>query len=158
MRSGLYPAGLSFVLLGGIFATFGGVKLSTELRYRNDGVHVLGTVASKSIESASANQSSTRYLVGYRFATTRGAAMEGRDEVDVERWEELRPGDPFEIVYLSASPATSRAAASTELPLALAFTATGAFVLLVGGAVLLMGARSARAQPAEERSRPSGLG
>ena len=145
MRSGLYPAGFFFVLLGGVFAVVGGVKLSKELRYRRDGVRTLGTVTSKSIESAADNQSSTRYLVGYRFATNEGATVEGRDEVDVDRWEELQQGSPFEVIYLSASPATSRATASTELPLAVVFTATGAFVLLIGGGVLLMGARSPRA-------------
>lgn len=144
MRSGLLPAGLFFALLGGIFAVVGGVRLSEERRYRSDGVRVLATVTSKAVESASRNQSRTRYLVAYRFPTTQGAAMEGRDEVDVDRWEELRPGDSFEIVYLPASPATSRAVASGELPLALGFTAIGAFVLLMAGAVLLEGARSAR--------------
>jgi hypothetical protein len=145
-RSGLCPAGLFFMLLGGIFASLGGVRLSEELRYRRDGVRVRGTVVSKSIESASSNQSSTRYLVAYRFATTQGAATEGSDEVSVDRWEELRQGDPFEIVYRPDSPAANRATTTTEMPLAVAFTATGAFVLLVGGGVLLIGARTVSRQ------------
>jgi len=145
MRSGFYPTGLFFALLGGVFATVGGVKLSRELSYRNDGVSVFGVITSKSIESVAANQSSTRYLVGYRFTTAQGAAIDGRDEVDVERWEALRQGDPFEIVYLPASPVTNRTAARTDLPLGAAFTGLGVFVLLVGVVVLFMGVRSARA-------------
>jgi hypothetical protein len=139
-----------FLLLGGIFATLGGVRLSAELRYRSDGVHVHGTVVSKSIESATSNRSSTRYLVAYRFATAQGVAIEGSDEVDVDRWEELRPGAPFEVVYLPDSPGANRATTTTEMPLAIAFTAVGAFVVLVAAGVLVIGVRTASRQLTRE--------
>lgn len=140
-RSGLLPGGLFFVVLGGIFAGAGGVRLWEELRYREAGVHVRGAVASKAVESASANRSSTRYLVTYRFATPDGAVREGTDEVDPDLWEALREGDSFEVVYLPRSPASSRAATTTRMPLAVGFTAVGVFVLLIGGGLLAAGAR-----------------
>ena len=140
-RSGLLPAGLFFVLLGGIFAAAGGARLWKELRYREAGVQVRGTVVSKTIESVSTNRSRTRYLVTYRFTTPDGAAREGTDEVDPDRWEDLRQADPFEVVYLPHSSASSRATTSTEMPLAIGFTAAGAFVLLIAGGMLAAGAR-----------------
>jgi hypothetical protein len=152
-RSGLCPAGLFFMLLGAIFAILGSVRLAGELRYRKEGVRVRGAVVSKSIESASSNRSSTRYLVTYRFATAQGVTMEGSDEVDADRWDELNPGDPFEIVYLGHSPASSRATTTTEMPLALAFTSIGAFVLLVGGGVLVLGVREVSRQLAPRDNR-----
>jgi hypothetical protein len=140
-RSGLLPAGVFFVLLGGIFGAAGGVRLWEELRYREAGVHVQGAVLSKAVESASTNRSRTRYLVTYRFLTPEGAVREGADEVDPDRWEELRPGDPFEVVCLPRSPVSSRATTTTRMPLAVGFTAIGAFVLLIGGAMVVAGAR-----------------
>lgn len=139
-RSGLLPAGLFFTLLGGIFAAAGGVRLWDELRYREAGVRVRGTVVSKAIESASTNRSRTRYLVTYRFASPEGAVREGTDEVDPDRWEELRQGDSFEVAYLPRS-ASSRATTTTQMPLAIGFTAIGTFVLLIGGGLLAAAAR-----------------
>lgn len=139
-RSGLLAGGLFFAALGGIFAVAGGVRLWEELRYREAGVHVRGAVASKAVESASANQSRTRYLVTYRFATPDGAVREGQDEVDPDRWEALREGDSFEVVYLPRPHASSRAATTTGMPLAVGFTAIGVFVLLIGGGLLVAGA------------------
>ena len=96
-RSGLCLSGLFFVLVGGIFTALGGTKLFAELRYQRDAVHARGTILSKSFERASGGKSQTSYLVKYRFATAQGAAVEASDEVDVDQWEELNKGDPFEI-------------------------------------------------------------
>jgi hypothetical protein len=142
-RSGLCASGLFFVLVGGIFAALGGTKLAAELRYQRDGVHARGTILSKSFERASGGKSSTSYRVTYRFATAQGAPVEATDEVDVDQWEELQKGDPFEIVYLPRSPRMNRGASSTEMPLALGFTGVGAFTLLVGGVVFFVGVRNA---------------
>jgi hypothetical protein len=145
-RSGLFPAGLFFALVGGIFAAAGAMRLSAELRYRREGVPARAAVISKSIEHASGKRTSTGYLVGYRFATRRGATMEGRDEVDADRWDELNPGDPFEIVYLPESPQTNRATSTTQMPLAIGFTAMGGFTLLVGAGALAAAWRTAARQ------------
>ncbi len=139
-RSGLLPAGLFFTLLGGIFAAAGGVRLWDELRYQEAAVRIRGTIVSKAFESASANRSRTRYLVTYRFATPEGIVQEGTDEVDPDRWEELQQGDPFEVAYLPRS-ASSRATTTTQMPLAVGFTAIGTLVLLIGGGLLTAAAR-----------------
>jgi hypothetical protein len=145
-RKGICATGLFFVLVGGIFAVMGGTKLAAELRYQRDGVRAQGTILSKSLERAAAGKSSTRYLVTYRFVTLQGAALEASDEVDVDLWEGLNKGEPFEIVYLPRSPGTNRGVGSTEMPLALGFTGIGAFVVLVGGIVCFAGLRQASRQ------------
>jgi hypothetical protein len=142
-RSGLCVGGLFFLVLGGIFTAAGVVKLVPELRYRNAGIHVRGTVAEKSIERAANGKSSTSYMIDYRFETLEGRPMEGSDEVDVDLWEELKEGDSFEIVYLPGSPQSNRSSATTEMPLALGFTGVGGFVFLVGAVVFGAGVRAA---------------
>jgi hypothetical protein len=142
-RSGLCLAGLFFVILGGVFAASGTTKLLSELRYRNAGIHVGGTVISKSIDRASGSKSSTRYQVAYRFVTGQGTTLEGSDQVDVDQWEELKNGDPFEVVYLPDAPQSNRSRTTTEMPLALGFAGIGAFVFLVGAVVLVAGVRAA---------------
>jgi hypothetical protein len=142
-RSGLCLGGLFFVILGGFFAASGTAKLLSELRYRNAGIHVRGTVISKSIERASGSQSSTSYQVIYRFVTGQGTTMEGSDQVDVDQWEELKNGEAFEVVYLPDSPQSNRSMSTTEMPLALGFAGIGTFVLLVGAVVLVAGVRAA---------------
>jgi hypothetical protein len=142
-RSGLCLGGLFFVALGSFFAASGTTKLLSELRYRSAGIHVRGIVTSKSIERASGRNSSTSYQVVYRFVTGQGATVEGSDRVDVDQWEELKNGDPLEVVYLPDSPRSNRSMTTTEMPLALGFAGIGTFVFLVGGVVLAAGVRAA---------------
>jgi hypothetical protein len=142
-RSGLCLVGLFFVVLGCFFAAAGIAKLLPELRYQKAGIRVRATVVDKSIERASGRKSSTSYLVAYRFATEEGTTMNGSDEVDVDRWEELKKGDPFEITYLPSSPQLNRGLATTEMPLALCFSGVGTFVFLVGAVVFVAGIRDA---------------
>lgn len=145
-RSGLCAGGLLFVLLGGIFASMGGAKLVAELRCQREGVRVEGTILSKSFERASGGKSSTSYLVSYRFATRQGVTVEASDEVDVDQWEELKKGDPFEIVYLPNSPKSNRGVGTSEMPLALAFTGVGVFTLVIGAGLFVAGVRAAARQ------------
>jgi hypothetical protein len=142
-RSALCLAGLFFVVLGGIFAASGVAKLLPELQYQKTGINVRGAVTAKSIERASGRNSSTRYLVAYRFVTAQGMTVEGSDQIDVDQWEELKTGDLLDVVYLPASPQSNRSATTTEMPLSLGFTGIGTFTLLVGGVVLVAGARAA---------------
>lgn len=141
-RSGLCLSSLFFIILGGIFTAAGITMLLPELQYQKSGVRVRATVVSKSIEKASGRQSSTRYVVAYRFAAQNGNVLEGNDEVSPDLWEELKKDDPFEVVYLPASPQSNRGAATTQTPLALGFTGIGAFVLLVGGIAAAIGVRA----------------
>lgn len=142
-RSGLCLGGLFFVALGSFFAASGISKLLPELQYQRTGIHVRGAVVAKSIDRASGNNSSTSYRVAYRFLTRQGTTMAGSDEIDVDLWDELKGGDPLEIVYLPASPQSNRSATTTEMPLALGFAGAGSFTFLVGGIVLAAGMRAA---------------
>jgi hypothetical protein len=85
------------------------------------------------------------FVIGYRFVTRQGAALDGRNEVGVDQWETLNLGEPVEVDNLPTSPTMTRAAATSEWPLAIGFTALGAFVALVGEAMLVGGARAVQA-------------
>ncbi len=147
--SGTCLSSLLCIVLGGIFAIAGIVRLVPELRYQKAGIRVRATVVDKSIERASGSRSSTRYLVAYRFATEAGATMNGSDEVDVERWEELKEGDPFEATYLPALPQMNRGATSTEMPLAVGFTGIGSLVFVIGAVVFAVWIRSLSRRPSQ---------
>jgi hypothetical protein len=150
-RSGLCLCGLFFLIIGGIFTAAGIAKLLPELHYQNSGIPIRGTVVSKSIEKASGRQSSTRYIVVYRFTPKPGETLEANDEVTPDLWDELKKDDPFEVVYLPGSPQSSRSAATTEMPLALGFTGIGAFVFLIGGIAVIIGVRAINRQLRLER-------
>lgn len=51
---------------------------------------------------------SVRHLVGYRFATGDGQAMEGEGDVQGHAWETLVPGSPIRIEYAAGHPRINR--------------------------------------------------
>jgi hypothetical protein len=137
------------LLVGGLFSVVGLVFVYTGLHdarreraYRDNGETVEAIVVAKSIERASRDgNSATKYEIRYRFGTPDGRSAEGKELVDVERWERLEPGSAFRITYLPDSPQTSRAAGESAMASAATLIALGSLLAAIGLGFLAWQAR-----------------
>jgi hypothetical protein len=99
-----------------------------ELKYQKARIHARATIVSKSIVRASSSGSNANYRIDYRFSVRPGKSFEGTDTVEADQWEGLKAGDPFDIVYLPASPQINRSVTKTEMPPALGFASVPQWV------------------------------
>lgn len=122
----------------GLIMLYGGIQDATRERaFQQQGQVVEAVVVGKSIERASREgNSSTKYVIAYRFTTDDGGAAEGVDAVGVEEWESLEPGSRFTITYLPGAPESSRAEGSGGMVSPLVMTGLGSLLALAGGVLV----------------------
>jgi len=78
-------------------------------RFERDAVTEQAELVAKSLTSATRDgNSSTRYLVTYRFTAPGGDVLEQTEQIPLEDWEALAEGDTFAVRYLSSDPTTVR--------------------------------------------------
>ena len=94
-------------------------------------VTVQGTVVGKILEPATSD-SSTEYLLRYRFATDRGQEVVGVDEVDFDEWDRLSEGDSVEVRYSPSNPASNRVGSERDSGL------VGPIFSAVGGGLAIL--------------------
>jgi hypothetical protein len=101
--------------LAGIGAAIAGAHDWRKARhFAREAVTAPATVVSKSIEGATRDgNTSTRYLVAYRFAAGAGTNFEQTEEFPVEDWEQLEQGSALDVRYLTADPSSARVRAGT---------------------------------------------
>lgn len=125
---------------------FGGIGVREGLReqaYRDQGLMADARVVDKSIVRAErAEQSTTRYVLSYRYTTAEGEPRDGTADVSVEEWERLEPGAALPIVYLPGQIDTSRPQDDGDAVLTIVFVSIGAAFALIGGTVAFMSGRS----------------
>jgi len=126
----------AFLVFGLIF-----LRLGCEAGYyETGGVRVQGVVLQKTYSpgttaTGGSRSSPARYYVSYRFTTTDGRTLEGRDDVLPGTWRSLKEGDPVGVEYVADAPVTNR------IPDQLAGSTTWrimALVLLAASAVLFV--------------------
>ena len=139
----------SWTFLGGVALFFSVFFLALSFqqgRYEGGGITVHGVVTDKAYSPGSGagvnarTASFSSYFVLYRFTTTDGRTLDGKDDVLPELWRSLKVGDPVAVEYLAASPDNNqipeqRAGGRTFLVLGLA--------TLVGGLALVALGRNA---------------
>ena len=101
--------GTIFVAAGSV-ASVGSLGEWRDARhFEREAVTDQAEVVAKSLEGATRDgNSSTRYLVTYRFGPRSGAALEQTEEISVEDWEGLAQGDAVTVRYLPDDLTTAR--------------------------------------------------
>lgn len=105
--------------VGAIFFVAGSAGVGTTIgewrvaqRFTRDSLAAQATVVARTLQSASRERnSSTRYLVAYRFIARDGAAVEQTEELPFDAWETLKEGSTLEVRYLPSNPYTARSRA-----------------------------------------------
>lgn len=96
--------GTIFVVAGSVGSVGSLGEWRDARRFERDAVTDQAEVVAKSLEGATRDgNSSTRYLVVYRFA-----GHEQTEEVPLEEWEALSEGDTVTVRYLTSDPNTAR--------------------------------------------------
>jgi len=96
--------GTIFVVAGSVASVGSLGEWRDARRFERDAVTDRAEVVAKSLEGATRDgNSSTRYLVIYRFA-----GHEQTEEVPLEEWEALSEGDTVTVRYLTSDPTTAR--------------------------------------------------
>lgn len=134
--------GAIWLLVGSVFLVVGVFIAHGEREYQQDGQVAQGVVLTKSIRRAD-RDSDTEYRVSYRFTTSSGQRVEGRDSVSVHVWEALREQEPVQIQYLPRNPSSNRIHGQTNWVLLLVFGGMGAVFAPVGGFLSLRSLRKA---------------
>lgn len=145
--------GGTFLFVGLIVLLIGPVLAFQELRYRRDGVSVVGTVVTRDIKTdyrpGSGGGSRSRnihYRVRYRFTTPDGRTVEGTDLVSRGTWSALREEGPVDVQYIEGDPAANRVReGSNSLATIIPFV-LGAIFTPLGGFFFLKGVRRVRRQ------------
>lgn len=126
--------GTVMFLLGIAFAVIGVGEAYTERQYEEHGLTIDATVTDKSIERAKRGENSrTRYLISYRFTSSKGQEVESSAEVPVEDWERLEAGQRFPVTYLPNAPASNRTREEGDWIAVYVFLAIGGVFTLLGG-------------------------
>ena len=147
-------AGSIFFWVGGLFClialpllVFAGNEALSESMFIRKSQPAQATVLEKSLQNAEPGKNSTtRYLLHYRFVAPDGTRVEQTETVSVEEWESAAPGGIFEIRFLPGQPARSRAANETDWPVATAFMALGVIFAGVGGLLVFIGGKETMRQ------------
>lgn len=140
-----------WLILSGAVFFFGLIFLRLDYeqsRYEEGGIRVQGVVTEKQytpgLNTTSKGQSSSfsSHYVMYRFTTKDGRTYDGKDDVLLDIWYELKVGDPVTVEYLADAPDTNqipeqRARSNT-------FRIMGLASLLVGVALAGLGLREKR--------------
>lgn len=139
--------GAVFCVIGAPFFALGSHEALGEVLFVRDSRPARATVVAKRILAAEPGKNSTtRYLIQYRFATDDGSPVERSESVPVERWESVEPGGALEVRYLRGEPERSRAASATDWAFAGIFMALGAVFCAVGAPLAYFGAKETTRQ------------
>lgn len=132
-------------VIGSVFTVIGLNEAANERPYQVRGITIAATVSDKSIERANRGEnSSTRYLVTYRFPSPEGREIEGSGEVSVEEWERLETGGKVSVTYLPDAPASSKLEGrNNDAWIAVyVFLAIGGVFTLLGGGLAVYDGRA----------------
>ena len=113
-------------------------------RYETEGRIVQGTVRTKEVKRSRSNSSSSStasYHVTYRFTTSNGEIIEGRDQLGQSRWEVLTEQGPIQIAYLPSNVNANRVFGQTHLLLKVIFGILGTVFTAMGGTILFLAVR-----------------
>jgi hypothetical protein len=139
--------GAFFCLLGPLFFVVGAHQALAEYLFARDSQATEASVIGKTVQPAESGiNSTTRYVIHYRFATADGSLVERSESVPVEIWESVEPGRAFSVRYVPGEPARSRAATTTDWPFAIIFMALGGIFCAVGGPLAYFGGRETTRQ------------
>jgi len=122
---------------GSLVFAIGGVMVWEQWSYRNHGQAAEGVVVSK---DHTVRGRARDYYVRYRFTTEDGAVVEDESRVTEQRWQQLEPGQPVRIEYLTAW-RTSRLAGESEGFIPALLTGIGGLIAIVGVALGFKGMR-----------------
>ncbi len=131
--SGLW-AGLLFLSIGAVFLFAGLSYLNEDRRFAREGREAIGIVLEKKLHEAS-DTADTSYQISYSFAAG-NRRFGGRDTVDVDQWDRLKPGDPIRIQYIVSAPGINRLSGDSYWLAGLVFAVIGS-VFCPLGAVLV---------------------
>ena len=143
----------SWLFFGGAAIFFGLIflRLSFEQSsYEHGGVRVQGVVTDKAYAPGSGagigarTASFSSYYVLYRFTTTDGRIVDGKDDVLPDLWRELVVGGPVAVEYLASSPDTNQV--PKQRAGSRVFRVVAIVVLLAGAALGGIGLWTNRAQ------------
>lgn len=133
-RAALLWVGTVLFIVGSVLATIGVQEARKEQTYHKQGLTIDALVLDKTIEQAKRGEnSSTRYLVTYRFTTAQGETVEGSSEIPVEDWERLEAGQKFPVTYLPDAPASNRPHSEGDWIAIYVFLAIGGVFTVLGG-------------------------
>jgi hypothetical protein len=136
--------GTIFVVAGSVASVGSLGEWRDARRFERDAVTEQAELVAKGLTNATRDgNTSTRYLVTYRFAARSGDVLEQTEEIPLEDWEALAEGDTFTVRYLSSDPTTARMRSPTPAwvpPLVASITAVFA---LLGLAIARPGWRRA---------------
>jgi hypothetical protein len=139
--------GVFFCLLGPLFFVFGAHEAVADYLFARDSQATEASLIGKTVQPAESGiNSTTRYVINYRFAAADGAFIERSETVPVEIWESLKPGAAFSVRYVPGEPERSRAATTTDWPFVLVFMALGGIFCAVGGPLAYFGGRETTRQ------------
>jgi hypothetical protein len=127
--------GAIFVVAGSIACVASIGEWRAALAFERDALEAQGTVVARSIQAASReSNSSTRYLMTFRFTANTGATEDVTEDLPFDDWEALAEGSTLSVRYLPGDPSTARTREPNPWvpPLTVGFT--GVFVVL--GALL----------------------
>lgn len=134
----------AILLIAGLLMLVIGLGLVwSEGRFASDGRTATGLVIGKAISRATAgsSDSSTDYIVRYRFTDIAGRQVDGSDEIGFDAWEALTEGGPVEVSYLAQDPGTNRVAGGDGLTAAVIVLVIGFVVTAVGAPLTIRGWR-----------------
>jgi hypothetical protein len=101
--------GTIFVLAGMGGAVSGIADWRAARRFEREAVTAQATIVVKSLETANREENtSTRYLVGYRFAASDGSMIEQTEQLPYDDWELLAEGSTLPVRYVPGEPGTAR--------------------------------------------------
>jgi len=126
--------GSIWLLVGAIFLVVGGAAQWKDYRYRHEGVRTDAEVVDKARRSG---DSSTNYVVVYRFTARDGVIYEGTDSLAFSTWDRLKEGDRVAVVYLPDKPDSNRLEGSNEWLLSVIFCGIGGVFAPIGGALVV---------------------
>lgn len=140
---GMLIFGLGWMLASLPFGLVGRHMLKTEGRFEKESVTVPGVVVNKRVEETSTYDQDTKrrkrtetFWVHFKFQTADGRALESKDSVGREAFEELKSGAPVEVQYLKDAPQTNRLARQATFVAGYAFLAFNALAVAIGAVSL----------------------
>jgi hypothetical protein len=101
--------GTIFIVAGSMASLASVGEWRAARRFERDAVATEALVVGTSLDAASRDgNQSTRYLLTYRFTPSNGAEREQTEEIPLELWETVAPGDAVTVRYLPEEPGTAR--------------------------------------------------
>jgi len=126
--------GMIFLVAGVIGTVGSALEWRAARQFAADAVTAHATVVGTSFERASRDDgnTSTQYLVTFRFTARDGAVIERTESIPVAEWERLVADDTLDVRYLPSDPesATSRSTSRAAVPLII--TGVTALLAVVG--------------------------